>query len=260
MQNKKIMWMLVFLVIAAKASAIGIGAPNVALYPEGKKTLDLYVINDEHKDMEVRISVQGELEKDIKLSNDVLPLSASEELKKFSVTINFPEKVESETRITVSETGSSAGQITAVAYASYKLKIAGKESKKEEPKFTESVKERESSAEEFEKGQYIENIPEQPAKKQIEKLSAEEKKTGLKEIIYRPVPLTLILAVILTIVATFDVIFLEIGKKRRNKNPLEDFIREERKIGVSEEEIRNKLIGAGWAEEEVNNALKNEKT
>ncbi|MEM4336792.1 MAG: hypothetical protein QXG86_02190 [Candidatus Woesearchaeota archaeon] len=126
MRLKKILnWIMIFLWAISFSEcclAIGIGAPEITIVPKGTKMLDLYVINDEQKDMVVDISVSGFLKENIKLSTDTLYFSASEKIKKFSITINFPNKIEGDTRIIVSEK-SNREEIKAVAYASYLIKI-----------------------------------------------------------------------------------------------------------------------------------------
>jgi len=251
--NKKIIWILVFLVVLAKASAIGIGAPNVALVPEGIKTIDLYVINDEHKDMTAEISVSGELADRISITQKIVKLSASEEMKRFSVTINFPASVKGDTKITVSEVIENSGQISAFAHASYKLRIVSTEEAKNSEKSKTGEKGSQGSGI---MEQVVENIPPEGSKKQIEKLSAEQPNVSLKEIIYKPLPLTLILGAILAIVTSFDVIYVAMNNRQKNKNPLQDYIHEERKIGATDDEIKGKLLEAGWHEEDIERALK----
>ena len=258
--NKKIIWVFVFLILIAKVSAIGIGAPNVALAPVGRQTIDLYVVNDEHKDLTATISVSGELKDKITVYPDTLELSSSEELKKFSITIDFPEKINGETRVTVSEVAEITGQIKAVAYASYKLRIVnddGKDKKNNVQSGISPVLQENASAEQtLEKEQTLESVPGQPEKKQIEKLSTASEMAGIREIIYKPVPLTLILVAVIALVASFDVLFLSLHKKQKIKNPLREFIEGEREIGVDEPGIKKKLIDAGWHEEDIESAFK----
>ncbi|MBW3022476.1 hypothetical protein KY308_00025 [Candidatus Woesearchaeota archaeon] len=257
MQTKKIIWMLVLLIVVAKASAIGIGAPNIDLTIRGEKRFDMYVINDEHKNITAKITVQGDINDNILLSTDTLTLSESEELKKFSVIIKSSENIEDGTKIVVSEIITDSGQILAVANAAYKLKVAEEVIEKEEKvEPTEKInKEEPEEKKSFEQKEpiFFEQAPE-PSKKQIEKLSTENEATKLKEIVYKPLPLAVILIVIVALIASFDLLFL--ATSRKHKSHLESYVSSQRKIGKTDKEIKDALIGVGWDEGDADKALR----
>jgi len=97
--NNKIKFLFVFfcLIIFAisYANALGItpGRTTLDFSSELNKKVDFTIINSEHKNMNIQVSVGGELGKYISLNEESLKMLSSEETRKASYEINLPQNL-----------------------------------------------------------------------------------------------------------------------------------------------------------------------
>jgi len=100
MHRRKVVLAVIFLFLIiysiSGVLAIGVtpGRTTLDFSPGLKKNVDVTVINSQKSDVELSISVQGELSKSISLKQTSLKMKSSEEEKKISFEINLPEKLE----------------------------------------------------------------------------------------------------------------------------------------------------------------------
>ncbi|MBU2634246.1 MAG: hypothetical protein KJ674_03290 [Nanoarchaeota archaeon] len=96
--NKIIIIILIFIsiLIIKDVSAIGItpGRTTINFEPNLEREVKFTIINSEHKDMKVLLSVDGELASYVTLSNILIDFSSNEESKDFKYTINLPSNLE----------------------------------------------------------------------------------------------------------------------------------------------------------------------
>ena len=103
-QNCKVMFIAIVMLIAMlsmiilipRASAIGIvpGRTTLDFSPELKQEVGVSVINNEHKNMQVLLVVQGELNDSVKLSDSALEFLSSEDSKSLKYEVTLPNSLE----------------------------------------------------------------------------------------------------------------------------------------------------------------------
>jgi len=90
-------WLIILLIIMMpKVDALGItpGRTTLDYEPEVEKVIPISVLNSKHKNMEVVLSIQGELKDYILISESKLEFLPSENSKSFNYKLNFPEGLE----------------------------------------------------------------------------------------------------------------------------------------------------------------------
>ena len=96
--NKKLMFgiVLFLLVITPNVLALGItpGRTTINFEPNLHKEVDITIINDEHKDMNVMLRVEGELSEVITLNRVLLNFNADEDSKTFTYKIDLLKTIE----------------------------------------------------------------------------------------------------------------------------------------------------------------------
>lgn len=94
MKNKLFLILAVLLLLVYRAEAIGItpGRTTFNFEPNLRKTVQFSVINSEHKDMGVLITVRGDLKQYITLNEAYSEFTSKEESKSFSYEISLPDK------------------------------------------------------------------------------------------------------------------------------------------------------------------------
>jgi hypothetical protein len=116
---------LIAVLMSCSAFALGIGTNNkvIGYEPNVPKSASIYIINDEHKDMNVEISVAGSLAEYAKAPKTLF-VSASEEIKKFSINFTLPKGLEEgDLKVIVSEATAQNSQIGAKVHAVAEIKI-----------------------------------------------------------------------------------------------------------------------------------------
>lgn len=245
--NKAIRLIGVMILLAALMSsyalALGIGTNNkaVAYEPNVPKSASIYVINDEHKDTYVEISVSGSLA-EYATAPKTLFIPASEEIKKFDLNFELPEGLEDgDLKVVVSETTVKQGQIGAKVYAIANIKIA---------------------------------FPSKEAKINAIKLLIGEQDidvgtaapSGPEEEVVVNYPTSNILVILLTTVIAVTVLidlafYYRKRKTEHARQHLRDYIVDELEKGKGKEEIKSALATHGWKPEALDRVfdeLKNE--
>jgi len=90
--RKIIIWIIVLLLLLQQVLAVGLSPAEKSLQynPGFQNDLTYYVVNNEHKDLDVAIDVSGQLANFVKISTKTIHVTASEELHPFIVSINVP--------------------------------------------------------------------------------------------------------------------------------------------------------------------------
>ena len=88
--------MFSILLLLGEAAALGItpGRTTINFEPGLKKEISFSVINSEHKDMAVLLTVRGELNQSVALSELYTEFSSREETKTLTYDISLPERFE----------------------------------------------------------------------------------------------------------------------------------------------------------------------
>ena len=88
--------LLLMILIISNVNALGVTPGRTTLdYEQGvEKTVSVSLLNNEHKNMEVVLSIQGELKDSILISDGKFEFLPSEESKQFSYKIKFPGNLE----------------------------------------------------------------------------------------------------------------------------------------------------------------------
>lgn len=89
---KIIVWLIIILFCLNSALALGIRPVKTEIDLQPTYQGSFKVVNNDHKDMKVKIYVQGDLKDYIELSQTELELSSSEELKEIKFKLELPEK------------------------------------------------------------------------------------------------------------------------------------------------------------------------
>ena len=98
--NKKLIFVIILIfttiLLFKEVNAIGItpGRTTINFEPNLKKDIKFTIINSEHKDMKVVLSVEGELANYITLHNVLVEFNANEESKSFIYTVSLPSSLE----------------------------------------------------------------------------------------------------------------------------------------------------------------------
>jgi len=257
--NKAIICIFAALVLVSSAFALGIGAKNIQIAPEGNKSVELFIINDEHKDIFVSIRIIEGESLGVEIVPDEFSIDSGEYMAKFHVNLDFDKITGSSIKIAASESSENSGQFSASANVIYKLPIA--EKKQEQAETPEKNKSKETElAQENKSAEQIENNlknPEEqnesPSTEKISGASTKEEKPlaidfNLKEGDAKKFAFMAISIIALIIV--IDIFFM------KKKTPLEKYVAKARKIGKTDEEIRNKLKEAGWTDMMIEPFLK----
>ncbi len=116
---------LLAVLVCSSALALGIGTNNkvIKYEPNVQKSASVYIINDEHKDMNVEISAAGSLAEYATVPNTLF-VSASEDIKKFSIDFTLPKGLEEgDLKVIASEATIQNSQIGAKVHAIAEVKI-----------------------------------------------------------------------------------------------------------------------------------------
>jgi hypothetical protein len=87
-------FLLIFSSFSAFALGVTPGRTTLDFSPGLKKNIEITIINSQKSDVDLSISVQGELNKSISLKQDSLKIKSTEEEKKISFEISLPDKLE----------------------------------------------------------------------------------------------------------------------------------------------------------------------
>ena len=91
MKIKPILWTLVFLLLISNALALGLSPAEKTIdYVIGERTFTYKIINNEHKNTQLKIYAIGQLNDYITFEQNNITIGPSEETKEFSFTINLP--------------------------------------------------------------------------------------------------------------------------------------------------------------------------
>lgn len=249
--NKTIIYLFVAVLLAMNVSAVGIGARNEKIVSTGQKTVELFVINNEHKTTEVSIGVLGD-SSGVEIITPQLVIESSKEITPFQVNLDFSKIKTYPVKIFVTEiAGNSENTVRGVANAVYKLPIVSQEEIAEVPKQNIIPKDEPKAI--------IVNSP-------VEQSFNENEEVILAEKIEKPI------AAFSGAVAKEDPVFkLEIPEKdsaklvfggilvvvsifflglvfMKKKTPLERYIIASKKLGKTEEEIKSSLKEVGWSD------------
>ncbi|MDP2925079.1 MAG: hypothetical protein Q8N99_01780, partial [Nanoarchaeota archaeon] len=87
--------MMIIVILMVKISALGVtpGKTTLEYQKNFEREIDFSVLNNEHKDMEVFMMVQGELNSSVILYNSTAVFLPSEESKSFKARINIPDSI-----------------------------------------------------------------------------------------------------------------------------------------------------------------------
>lgn len=229
---------LIAVVMSCSVFALGIGTNNKAVpyEPEVKKAHNVYIINDEKKDMYVDISIAGSLSKYAKAPKTVF-VPASEEIKRIIFEIELPKGMKKgDLKAIVSETTVAEGQIAAKVHAVTDIKIGFSSEKKQN-------EEKEEKKEIMQFGeQEIEVQKATPSG--VEEEVVVKYNTGHAFIIF----LTTVIAVTVLIDLTF---YHKKKKAEHIHQHLTEYIVEELESGKSKDEIKQNLMKHGWGAEKI---------
>ncbi len=258
--NKLIIYLLAMILLLSNAFAIGIGGKNEQITAEGQKSIDLFITNSGHEDAVVDVGVLGENE-GVSVSPARITINSTEEIKKFTVFLDFSRIKNYPVKIYASESRGNGGQVSAVANVVYSLQISHssnsvsedfpkEEPKAESPALNETAKEIGTVQEKL-------AISEEPPKtaaaaKEFSGAAAAKEQaiqqSGAKTGDLKKILLYSLAIVIFIIVA--DMVYI------KKKHPLEEYIIKSRKIGKNDEEIKSKLSEAGWSDLIIDSHLK----
>lgn len=116
---------IIFIVFISCALGLGIvpGKTSVDFAPTLEKSYQVQIMNSEHKDMKLSISVSGKLKDYIKVSDESLTMLASEESKTISYTVKLPAYLEPGTHLSdiiilqLPESSDDSGAVVGTAIA-----------------------------------------------------------------------------------------------------------------------------------------------
>ncbi len=238
-----IVMFLLAVLMCSSALALGIGTNNKAVEyePNVQKSVNIYIINDENKDMYVDMSVSGSLAEYATVPKTLF-ISASEEIKKFNIDFTLPKDLdEGDLKVIVSETTVQNGQIGAKVHVVANIKIAfpPKELKVDAVKM---------------------QIGEQGIEVEKAAPAASEEKVVVN---YNASHILVIM--LTTVIAVAVLVDLALYYKKRKAGHaiqhLQEYIVEELEKGRNKEEIKSALATHGWKPEVLDHVfdeLKNE--
>ena len=95
MSKKFILGLIFIILLASSVYALGVtpGRTTIDFSPNLEQTVSFSVINSEHKDMNLVIFAQGELNQSISIKENTLKIGASEESKQLSYDIKLPSSL-----------------------------------------------------------------------------------------------------------------------------------------------------------------------
>lgn len=90
-----IIWILVLILLINNVSAFGItpGSKTFNFEPGLSKEFKLYVVNDEHTDMNIELSAEGDLKDYVTFSENNIVFSPEIESKEIVINLNLPNKI-----------------------------------------------------------------------------------------------------------------------------------------------------------------------
>lgn len=96
MKSKIVIWTIVALILISSALALGISPAekNIRVEPNATQTFTYIIINNEHRDFDLKISAVGELADFIKVPDYTIHLNSEEAEKSFEVNITLPSNLE----------------------------------------------------------------------------------------------------------------------------------------------------------------------
>jgi len=257
MSKKILAYIFVLLVLFSGALAVGIGAKNIQILPEGNKTIELFVINDVEKEMVVGISVLGGKKEGIEIVPEEIHFMPEEHIKKFYVNLDFSKISNNDIRIYASEIYENEGQISTSTNVVYKLPIVDKiyENKTTERK---NIQKYNKTLNQTATIKIFENKKEIVKEKsslteKISGASTQEKSPPVIDFSFEETDSKKFAFAAISIIAfifLIDLFFME------RKTPIERYIEKTRKMGKTDEEIRNKLREAGWDDSVVEQFLR----
>ena len=249
--NKITVYILLALILVLNVAAVGIGARNEKIISTGQKTVELFIINNEHKTFEVSIGVLGDLD-GIEINPEQMTIESDQEIVPFKVSLDFTKIKNYTVKIFATETSRNSGStLQAVANSVYKLPIVSQKKVAETPEQNATVKEepKPNPANNTVKLNFKKNKDiAQPEKTEqpIANLAGAvaKEKPGFSLQIPEKDNAMLMFGGILVIVLIFSLSLVF----TRKRTPLERYIIASKKIGKTEEEIKNSLKGAGWSD------------
>jgi len=246
--SKAMVYILSALLLASSALALGIGAKNIQIAPEGQKVIGLFIINDEHQDIEVNIGVLGD-ETGVKINPSQMSMGSSQYISKFNVNVDFEARTDKNVTIVASESSQNNAQLSAVANVIYRLPLAAdekktNESKKEVPVKTEQPEKSQPANVSLNETSLSQKTERNPSTEKISGASSSENSLSVDFSLGNSDfgKFAFAIAAILAAITGIDVFFM------KRKSPVERYIEKSRKMGKTEDEIRSKLKEAGWSE------------
>ncbi|MBR9683710.1 LPXTG cell wall anchor domain-containing protein [Candidatus Woesearchaeota archaeon] len=94
--NKKILvWIIVLLISLPLVFSLGLRPAKTTFdfQPELNKEFQFKIVNNDYKDLDVELTIEGELAKYLKLSEDTVHLDKDQELAYVTITADFPEEL-----------------------------------------------------------------------------------------------------------------------------------------------------------------------
>jgi hypothetical protein len=88
---KKILLLLILMSGVVLGLGIGPVKTNLIYVPDGSETVELKIINNEHRNMKLAVYAKGELEKSISFSQQIITVTEDQEYIPLSYTIRYPD-------------------------------------------------------------------------------------------------------------------------------------------------------------------------
>ena len=85
-----------FLILFTNVLSIGItpGKYTINFYPDYQENVKYTIVNNEHKDMDVLLTLEGDLSNSIILHNKIVPISSTEEFVNLNYDVKLPAKID----------------------------------------------------------------------------------------------------------------------------------------------------------------------
>lgn len=95
MKQKILIWIIVALVLTASVSALGIRPAKTTVKPyyNVPQSFSFKIVNNDHKEMDVRIYAEGDFANRIKFKEKILHFTENEEMKQFNFEIMLPHNI-----------------------------------------------------------------------------------------------------------------------------------------------------------------------
>ncbi len=92
--NKLVLYIIIMILVASSVFALGVApARKILTFEENKKeTVEIRIVNNEHKDMVLLVYPKGELADYVKIKESIIRINASQADKSITYEINMPSK------------------------------------------------------------------------------------------------------------------------------------------------------------------------